>query len=96
MPTKKERIEYLESEAAGLNAKVAELIAKVEELEKKLANSLVIPLGQPTNVPAYSIPQVQSSRCPNCNAVVPNGVHACWYVNPNRHITITTSNKTGG
>jgi hypothetical protein len=87
--SKKERIEYLESEVTGLHAKVAELIERVGELEKKQASGIFIPYNQP----AQRTPTNWTYKtCPNCGAGYYGTYHACWYVNPNGQ-WITFSNK---
>lgn len=60
--TKKERIEYLESEVAGLHSKLAELIAKVEELEAKQVTT-VQPLPY---LPGTIINYWPTVYCVNC------------------------------
>jgi hypothetical protein len=97
--TKKERIEYLESEVAGLHAKVAELIERVRQLEVKLNDYWLLDKNSPNVV---TFPNINEAigvtswiKCPNCGGTYPPGQHnACWTYNPNLPYTVTFTNKT--
>jgi hypothetical protein len=82
--SKKERIEYLESEVAGLHSRIAELVVKVEELEKKQAGNWLFPN---INIPAPTLPQTQNMPCAACAR---GGICSC--VRPNQWTTTTISN----
>lgn len=69
--TKKERIEYLETQVAGLHDKLSETIGELEAVKKQLANNYVFPT---INIPAYTLPQIQSNQCAACKM---GGVCSC-------------------
>jgi hypothetical protein len=51
MASKKERIDYLEVQVAGLQDKLSETIAELEQLKKQVSNAWLIPTTNPVNIP---------------------------------------------
>jgi hypothetical protein len=95
--SKKERIEYLESEVTELHAKVAELIERVGELEKKLSGYWLLDKNSP-NVVTFPI---NNAYCQWCQKSYDSSRwHLCpnypnQWVDPNKQwFTLSFSNKT--
>ncbi len=78
--SKKDRIEYLETQIAGLHDVLSNTIRELEEVKSKLANNWLIPV---TNIPAHTISQTMRGGCAACAR---SGVCSC--VTPNQ-FTIT-------
>jgi hypothetical protein len=88
--SKRERIEYLESEVAGLHARIAELIAKVEGLEKRKSGWVFN-----TSIPLFP----QRNLCPWCHKEPANQWHYCpnypsHWVDPNQQWTCIVTTNT--
>jgi hypothetical protein len=105
MPSKKERIQYLESEVVGLHNKLSEVIGELEALKKQVANAWLIPPTNPVNVPSI-FPDLPS-LFPNSPTILPfnSGFGHCascgqyyfpsmGHVCPNAY-KITVTSKTG-
>jgi hypothetical protein len=89
--SKKERIEYLESEVTGLHAKVAELIRELEDLKKKQTGWIFN-----TSLPLL----YQEKMCPWCHKEPADKWHYCpnypsHWVDPNRQFTCTLTDNMG-
>jgi hypothetical protein len=52
MPSKKERIDYLEVQVAGLQDKLSETIRELEELKNRVGNAWLIPSTKPITIPS--------------------------------------------
>jgi hypothetical protein len=90
MPSKKERIEYLENEVVGLHNKLSEVIGELDALKNQVGNAWLIPTTNPVNVPSVW-GSSNSGYCPICGQYYWGG-HYC-FVNP---IKITVGNSTNG
>lgn len=95
--SKKERLEYLEAETAGLHEKLAETIRELEELKKQIAGAWLIKTTPSSNTHVW--PTQTSYKCNWCGCEIGIGMlHYCpkqpnqlW--NPNGPYVITVSNK---
>lgn len=77
--SKKERIEYLETQVAGLQDKLSEVIAELEVLKKQVGNAWLIPVTNPKPIDIPSVwPGNGTAYCFNCNQYYFPGVgHIC-------------------
>lgn len=86
--SKKERIEYLETQVAGLHDKLSETIGELEELKKRVNNVWLIP-SNPINIPTFW----SGNYCFSCGQRYESLIGHVCPVNP---IKITWTNNIQG